>query len=326
MSSKRGRKRNDNLPPNRARDVQRAFRARRAAHLEALEQRVAELEDENNALRAALNLPPANRAPLGKGPTGKDKPKSHIPGLQTSQSSTSSLPPISALPHISPTISNTRTDSPSSASDTRTQSLSPTVVGATLAQANQSVVPTLESANWPESMFMEKDQPEASTSTSSGYAMPSVVSASSSYPPSTSRQTFPEMYLQSVTQNYPHTADRPMGTETYSSHFTTVRDERRTFPYSQAAFPPHAPPMHSQSPHLPPVSSAMAPQGGSLSIPSPLSYTHRRSITEPQGYRNMLPQMRQAPPPPIRLPSPSMLPQSNAPNSVYDARKNDRMH
>lgn len=35
MSSKRGRKRNDNLPPNRARDVQRAFRARRAAHLEA---------------------------------------------------------------------------------------------------------------------------------------------------------------------------------------------------------------------------------------------------------------------------------------------------
>jgi hypothetical protein len=33
MSSKRGRKRNDNLPPNRARDVQRAFLARRAAHL-----------------------------------------------------------------------------------------------------------------------------------------------------------------------------------------------------------------------------------------------------------------------------------------------------
>ncbi len=34
MSSKRGRKRNDNLPPNRARDVQRAFRERRAAHLQ----------------------------------------------------------------------------------------------------------------------------------------------------------------------------------------------------------------------------------------------------------------------------------------------------
>jgi hypothetical protein len=36
MSSKRGRKRNDNLPPNRAREVQRAFRARRAAHLQVL--------------------------------------------------------------------------------------------------------------------------------------------------------------------------------------------------------------------------------------------------------------------------------------------------
>ncbi|KAJ6631017.1 hypothetical protein B0H10DRAFT_1692206, partial [Mycena sp. CBHHK59/15] len=75
MSSKRGRKRNDNLPPNRARDVQRAFRARRAAHLQALEQRVAELEEENSCLRQALNLPQANRPPLGKGPTGKDKPK-----------------------------------------------------------------------------------------------------------------------------------------------------------------------------------------------------------------------------------------------------------
>ncbi|KAF7375162.1 DNA helicase [Mycena sanguinolenta] len=75
MSSKRGRKRNDNLPPNRARDVQRAFRARRAAHLLALEQRVSELEEENSCLRQALNLPQANRPPLGKGPTGKDKPK-----------------------------------------------------------------------------------------------------------------------------------------------------------------------------------------------------------------------------------------------------------
>lgn len=73
-SSKRGRKRNDNLPPNRARDVQRAFRARRTAHLQALEQRVTELEEENDYLRQGLNLPPANRPPLGRGPTGKDKP------------------------------------------------------------------------------------------------------------------------------------------------------------------------------------------------------------------------------------------------------------
>ncbi|KAJ7936624.1 hypothetical protein B0H13DRAFT_2226791 [Mycena leptocephala] len=76
MSSKRGCKRNDNLPPNPARDNQRAFRARRAAHLEALQQRISELEEENTQLRQALNLPPANHLPMGRGPTGRDKPKS----------------------------------------------------------------------------------------------------------------------------------------------------------------------------------------------------------------------------------------------------------
>ncbi|KAJ7852497.1 hypothetical protein B0H14DRAFT_3450769 [Mycena olivaceomarginata] len=75
MSSKRGRKRNDNLLPNSARNNQRAFRARRAAHLEALQQRISELEEENGRLRQALNLPPANRPLMGTGPTGRDKPK-----------------------------------------------------------------------------------------------------------------------------------------------------------------------------------------------------------------------------------------------------------
>src|ERR1700733_13085217 len=59
--SKRGRKRDDNLPPNRARDVQRAFRARRASHLEALEARVVILEEENARFRVLLNMPPSDR-------------------------------------------------------------------------------------------------------------------------------------------------------------------------------------------------------------------------------------------------------------------------
>jgi hypothetical protein len=97
MSSKRGRKRDDNLPPNLARNNQRAFRARRAAHLEvlmriswvssffllghhlqALQQRISEVEEENSRLRQALNLPPASRLPMGRGPTGRDKPKSPV--------------------------------------------------------------------------------------------------------------------------------------------------------------------------------------------------------------------------------------------------------
>ncbi|KAJ7830208.1 hypothetical protein B0H13DRAFT_1565356, partial [Mycena leptocephala] len=78
MSSKRGRKRDDNLPPNLARNNQRAFRARRAAHLEALQQRISEVEEENARLRQTLNLPPASRLPMGRGPTGRDKPKSPV--------------------------------------------------------------------------------------------------------------------------------------------------------------------------------------------------------------------------------------------------------
>ncbi|KAH8921940.1 hypothetical protein BT69DRAFT_1351282 [Atractiella rhizophila] len=49
---KRGRKQDDTLPPSRSRDVQRAFRARRAAYIANLEQRVKELEEENAALKA----------------------------------------------------------------------------------------------------------------------------------------------------------------------------------------------------------------------------------------------------------------------------------
>lgn len=41
--------------------------------LQELEKRVTELEEENENLRVALALPPANRLPLGHGPTGRDK-------------------------------------------------------------------------------------------------------------------------------------------------------------------------------------------------------------------------------------------------------------
>ncbi|GAA5936064.1 uncharacterized protein JCM15063_002696 [Sporobolomyces koalae] len=55
-AKKRGRKLNDELPPSRSRDVQRAFRARRAAHLANLEARNSWLEQEVEALRARVGL------------------------------------------------------------------------------------------------------------------------------------------------------------------------------------------------------------------------------------------------------------------------------
>ncbi|KAK7017046.1 hypothetical protein VNI00_018734 [Paramarasmius palmivorus] len=57
MSSRRGRKRNDDLPPNRVRDAQRAFRAQKAAYLQELERKVSDLQKENKTLRFALQLP-----------------------------------------------------------------------------------------------------------------------------------------------------------------------------------------------------------------------------------------------------------------------------
>ncbi|WRT63980.1 uncharacterized protein IL334_000907 [Kwoniella shivajii] len=69
----RGRKPNDQLPPSRAREVQRAFRLRRAEHLAALEERILHLEQENNSLRALLNLPITDKGRIGSGPTGRGK-------------------------------------------------------------------------------------------------------------------------------------------------------------------------------------------------------------------------------------------------------------
>ncbi|GAA5916525.1 uncharacterized protein JCM6883_005448 [Sporobolomyces salmoneus] len=56
LGKKRGRKVDSELPPSRSRDVQRAFRARRAAHLTNLENRNCWLEEEVAALKAKLGM------------------------------------------------------------------------------------------------------------------------------------------------------------------------------------------------------------------------------------------------------------------------------
>lgn len=61
------------MPPSRAREVQRAFRLRRAEHLATLEERILTLETENAQLRMLLALPEADRGAIGSGPTGRGK-------------------------------------------------------------------------------------------------------------------------------------------------------------------------------------------------------------------------------------------------------------
>jgi hypothetical protein len=43
-------------------------------HLQALEDRAAKLEEENENFRDALSLPPSSRPALGRGPKDKDQP------------------------------------------------------------------------------------------------------------------------------------------------------------------------------------------------------------------------------------------------------------
>ncbi|KAA1467330.1 hypothetical protein DENSPDRAFT_847482 [Dentipellis sp. KUC8613] len=291
MSSKRGRKRNDSLPPNRARDVQRAFRARRAAHLEALEQRVAELEEENTTLRAALNLPPANRPPLGKGPTGKDKPKAF------SAASGSRSQAAAALPTSTSRDGSSAGESPS---PTRTHSLSPSTITATMRPSPHSVH-GLE-GTWDQPMIMGEEQPEShASSPSTGYPLAGVAAHKPpphhySYPPSmpsTSRSVPSSLYMPPVpqsAQNYAHTADRPMAEGPYSASYAVrdSRDDPQAFSYTQHTS--YSSPDASQMHHASPPTPHMLPSMHREPPPAPptMHYAQRRTIPEPPNYRNTM--------------------------------------
>jgi hypothetical protein len=309
MSSKRGRKRNDNLPPNRARDVQRAFRARRAAHLQVsslvlffgrsvanrctlgrvqeLEQRVMELEEENNALRIALNLPPASRPSLGKGPTGKDRPRA-LEGSSRSY-------PSSAKSRES---SNADLDSPPS---TRTNSLSPSAM--TSVRPSPRTAPTLESGGaWDQSLLMGEQHATDGQGGSTTYPLPSSASIthkgvhqysfSDPMPPNNRGSMGSGIYMGSQQSHYSPTHDRPMAS-TYGSAGYIARDSRdeQQYPYSQPQYPNHDSGMQS---HSPTTSTAHHSQihhpRESLPAQSNVSYSQRRSNTEPHPFRAILSQ------------------------------------
>ncbi|KAH9057816.1 hypothetical protein EDB87DRAFT_1628334 [Lactarius vividus] len=311
MSSKRGRKRNDNLPPNRARDVQRAFRARRAAHLDALEQRVAELEEENSNLRAALNLPPANRLPLGKGPTGKDKPKP-TPAPPSRPSTT--LEVVSRA--------GSSADSPTS---TRAQSLSPSTITASM-RPSPNAVHSLEGGGpWDQSMMMgeeQNQQPPHSSSPSTGYPLPGVPGHNKppsqySYPSpaqSSSRTTLPgTMYMPVApqgNQNFGHATDRPL-TEAYGGNYPVrdPREDQQRFSYSQTSYSgPEAGHLPQHSPSTPSLHYSTQQHRDASSAQTPIPFAHRRSITDPQGFSSLVNQYPHLPPPPaLRRLSPPRL-------------------
>lgn len=309
MSSKRGRKRNDTLPPNRARDVQRAFRARRAAHLLALEQRVSELEAENVKLRKMVGWPPDDRPPLGKGPTGKDKPRT----MDTSSSSGS---------HAVDFFSSH--DSESADSSSRTSSLSPSAMPG----SSSRTMHVIDTESWEQALTMnDHDQtadvgppPEPSyqlppmappISTKPIYPSYGTTTLASSLPSSTSRSPIPStstMYMNSPV-SYSHSNERHLGGSYSSPSFVgrggemRVDSPRQHYAYHQPTYQNQDPTMHPQSP--PPLSTTPAHshthshlQQRDVATP----FAHRRSLTEQYS-------MSQG----LHLPNPAQLhPQQNA--------------
>ncbi|KAF5382071.1 hypothetical protein D9615_004282 [Tricholomella constricta] len=284
MSSKRGRKRNDNLPPNRARDVQRAFRARRAAHLLALEQRVTELEAENAKLRKMVGWPPDDRPPLGKGPTGKDKPKAADCGTGSH-----------ALDFFS------SRDSESAGSSSRTNSLSPSALAGTSSRAMH----VIDTESWEHALTMNdpNDHPSDVGAPESPYQLPPMVAPvstkpiypsygnalPSSLPSSSSRSPIPSnntLYMNSPA-SFSHSSERHLGGSYSSPSFVArgsemrVDSPRQNYSYHQPAYQNHDPNMHSQSPPPLPAAPVHSHSHNHLhqrDVAAP--YSHRRAVTE----------------------------------------------
>ncbi|THH29990.1 hypothetical protein EUX98_g4202 [Antrodiella citrinella] len=208
------------------------------------------------------------------------------------------------------------------------------------------------SMDW-EDMVLRKERAEQhqSSPVSAGYPISPVSTtqthASYSYPPasSTSRQmTMAQVYMQPMPQSYPHSAhaadrqqqqqqqhqqqqQQQQQSDVYSDSFLD-----RRYSYSQPSYSSgghdssHMQHHHAQQQqHSPTTSvqqSTIPPHRGNTSLQQqqPISYAHRRSITEAQGYRPVvmnqptpsLPQQQQQQqhvqqqhPHAVRIPTPS---------------------
>ncbi|KAF8525815.1 hypothetical protein BU17DRAFT_62380 [Hysterangium stoloniferum] len=298
MSSKRGRKVNKDLPPSRARDVQRAFRARRAAHLEALEERVAVLEQENSLLRSALKLPPSDRPVLGRGPTGKERPKS-VFGSEPPDADSIRRASVSTVSTDASNVSHTRTSHSSSTPSYihGDQSFEFPHWGNALMiheeMADSDSSPPVEGPPpplklSPVSFLPPQSAPLRSSETNGGVSPGPVHSRSNSYSQSSSSSSAgPDTFSP-----YPISSPSSAGTNEQSSPYLSRRDSDHLLNISYSR--------HSPS------------HGRGTAVEPSSSNGHRRAITEPQTLRALVteysrPRANHGAPisaHPIRVPSP----------------------
>lgn len=273
---------------------------------------MSELEEENNCLRAALNLPAANRPSLGKGPTGKDKPKS-----------------LESTPIVAQSISSkSRESSPVGASPSpgRSESDSPSVVS-----GNLRTPPVIE-GHWDDNfMIDQQSQPShVSSSSPASYSLrpvppsmsqksPHQFTFSNPMPPPPRSMISNSVSAHPLQPSYTQTADRPIATG-YNDMNYLLCDVRESphYPYSYqqpSQFnPDHAMPPPSQHPiHSPQNHAQQRPPLQHSSI----TY-QRRSINEP--FRPLGSDLHLPSPPPhqqaVRLASPPA-PSPQDPRSHY---------
>jgi hypothetical protein len=236
-----------------------------------------------------VGWPPDTRPPLGKGPTGKDRPKTFDgSGAQTDFFSSG---------HDSETDV---ADSPP-----RTSSLSPSDVTTTGPSRQMQVI----DESWDQALIMNEHQTDVPSSSESTYQLtpmtpipaptPSKALSYSSYAsslPSSSRSSMSSnnmpssnMYMASPA-SYPHAGagERPIHNYSGPSFPANIRagdmrneSPRQHYPYSQSPYQTHDPNMHSPPPAVPtPGHTTHQPSHRE----SPAPYGHRRSITDNQSY------------------------------------------
>lgn len=263
-----------------------------SAYFQALEDRVSELEEENNCLRAALNLPPAHRPPLGKGPTGKDKPRDFEDRGEP----------------FTPTTSHTGSSPESS---TSTGSFSPSTVTGSMRPSPHS----MDGPQWDHALVMEDDPDDDShiggmssslPSSSTCYPLPTSTNSSIRRPNS---QQYPyddpvnRIHMPPIQSGYPESLARPPNLQ-YGHSYSARGDLHQPQPQMHQQYVYSAPPFstHHESGSMPShAHPSYAAQSRDDAI-GQQQYLHRRSSTDPQGYRLLNNQY-------IHLPSPQELAQ-----------------
>ena len=276
------------------------------ASLQALEVRVTELEEENNCLRAALNLPPANRPPLGKGPTGKDKPKTlDNPSLSQPNSKSRDSSPIGESP-----------------SPQRSESTSPPLMGASM-----RTPPIMQNNQWDEGGFIMNDQQSTPHPSHLSSTPSSVAYNLRPLPPTSDPQKSPHQFTfanptsrpviassvpsNSMSSSYQHTTDRPMASGYNDMNYLLCDVRDNTHPHYSYHYQPSPfsgeSSLPTQSPQVP-VHSQTSPTAPRPSLPPAISFQPRRSHHDPPSFRPLVSDLHLPSPTPhhsARLTSPS---------------------